>query len=300
MKLPHLLFILLIDLIWASNIVTIKLAIDETGPLTAVLMRYLFVFVLTLPWLRIVKGRMNEIFVAGVVAGAMFMGIGGVGFAVTDNVAALAIVSQLGVPFSLVLAVIFLKETIRWIRIAGTALAFLGIVIMGFDPALLNEWLGITLTIVASFIWAVGSLLFRRMQGINPLTIHAWLAFVSLPVLFCVALVFEPEQLAGIGQVRPDFWGWIAFSAIAASIVGHAGMSWLLQKYPVSVVVPLTLPTPLISAAIATFVFGTPVSGAFIFGALVTFASVAVITWRSASKQDDASLVREWAREMKR
>jgi len=40
MKPKHLALILLIDLIWAFNIVAVKLAIDDAGPLTAVMLRY--------------------------------------------------------------------------------------------------------------------------------------------------------------------------------------------------------------------------------------------------------------------
>ena len=36
----HLALILFIDLIWAFNIVAVKLAIDDAGPLTAVMLRY--------------------------------------------------------------------------------------------------------------------------------------------------------------------------------------------------------------------------------------------------------------------
>lgn len=300
MKPAHLAFILFIDLVWALNIVAIKAAIDALGPLTAVFLRYVIVFAVTLPWLRVVKGRMTAIVIAGIVSGALFMGIGGIGFAVTDNVAALAIVGQLGVPFSLILAVIFLGETIRWIRIAGTAAAFIGVAVMGFDPAIWDERLGVGLTLLASFIWAAGSLLFRRLQGVSALTIHAWLALVSLPVLCAAALIHEPGGFAAAKVADAAVFGWIAYSAIGASIVGHAGMSWLLQRYPVTTVAPLTLPTPLLSAIVAVMVFDTPVSPEFVLGALITFVGVAVVTWRSATQRADEGLVKEWAREVKR
>jgi len=300
MKPAHLAFILFIDVVWAFNIVAVKEAIVAVGPLTAVFFRYLIVFVATLPWLRVVKGRMAAVLSAGIVSGALFMGIGGIGFAVTENVAALAIVGQLGVPFSLILAVIFLGETIRLPRIAGTAAAFIGVAIMGFDPAIWDERLGVGLTILASLIWAFGSLQFRRLQGVSALTIHAWLALVSLPVLAAASLIFEPGGFAAARSADPVVFGWIAYSAIGASIVGHAGMSWLLQRYPVTIMAPLTLPTPLLSAIIAVMVFKTPISPEFVLGALITFAGVAVVTWRSAGKAADEDLVKEWTREVKR
>jgi O-acetylserine/cysteine efflux transporter len=300
MKPAHLAFILLIDLIWAVNVVAVKELIDTFGPVTGVFLRYVVVLLVTLPWLRVVRGRMGAVVVSGLVSGALFMGLGGISFAVTDNVAALAIVGQLGVPFSLILAVIFLGETIRWVRIAGTAAAFVGIVVMGFDPAIWDERLGVALTIAASFVWAVGSLLFRRLQGVNPLTIHAWLAAVSVPVLLIAAWVFEPDGFAAVTEADVKAFAWLVYAAVGSSVVGHAGMSWLLQRYPVTTMAPLTLPTPLLSAIIATLVYDTPVSVEFVMGALITFAGVATVTWRSATRQADEGLVKEWTGEARR
>lgn len=300
MKPAHLAFILFIDLLWAMNVVAVKEIIDALGPMTGVFLRYVIVLLVTLPWLRLVKGRMRDIVIAGVVSGAIFMGLGGLSFSLTENVAALSIAGQLGVPFSLILAVIFLGETIRWIRIAGTAASFIGIVIMGFDPAIWDERLGVGLTILSTFMWAVGSLLFRRLQGVNPMTIHAWLALVSVPLLLAAALWFEPGGMARVTAANAHVWGWLLYAAIGSSIVGHVGMSWLLQRYPVTVMAPLTLPTPLIAAIIAIMVYDTPISFEFVMGALVTFMGVAVVTWRSATQKTDEGLVKEWAREVKR
>ncbi|MBB4632899.1 DMT family transporter [Sphingosinicella soli] len=300
MKPAHLAFILFIDMLWAMNMVAVKEIIDATGPLTGSFLRYVIVLLFMLPWLRLVKGRMLDIVIAGIVSGAIFMALGGLSFALTENVAALAIAGQLGVPFSLLLAVIFLGEKIRWIRIVGTGASFVGIAIMGFDPAIWDERLGVSLTIIASFTWAVGSLLFRRLKGVNPLTIHAWLAFVSAPVLLAGALWFEPSGFARVADADTALWGWLLYAAVGSSIIGHAGMSWLLQRYPVTTIMPLTLPTPLVAAIIAVVVYDTPISMEFVIGALVTFVGVAVVTWRSVTQKTDEELVKEWAREVKR
>ncbi len=283
----HLAFILFIDLCWALNIIAVKLAVEAIDPLAAVTLRYGIALLVCIPFIRWVPGQMRRIFITGLVAGAAFMAFVNLSMAVTDNVAALAIAGQLGAPFSLILAVIFLHERIKWLRIAGVSLAFVGVAIMGFDPAILSEWFGVTLTVVASMLWAVGSLLFRQLKGVNVMNIHGWLALVSVPALGTASLIFEPGALASVGNLPLDIWGWIAFSAIFSSLVGHAGMSWLLQHYEVSTIVPLTLPTPLISAGIAVAVFGTPVSASLVIGALVSFVGVAIITWRSAAKQPE-------------
>lgn len=286
MKPTHLALILLIDLVWAGNIVAVKLTVEAAQPITAVALRYTIVLLACLPWLRWLPGRMVSVLVTGFVAGALFMGLGGLSFAVADNVSALAIAGQLGVPFSLLLAVAVFRERIRWPRIAAVALSFAGVAVMGFDPAIAHESLGLWLTVAASLAWASGNLLFRNLKGINVLTIHAWLGLISVPLLVAASLVFEPGALARAPQLPAGIWGWLSYSALGASVLGHGGMSWLFQRYPVSTVSPLTLPTPLMSVMVAVAVFHTPITLQMVIGGGLALAGVAVITLRTAQARD--------------
>jgi O-acetylserine/cysteine efflux transporter len=282
----HLAMILAIDVVWAFNIVAVKQAVMTAGPLVTVLLRYAVATLVCLPFLRWLPGRMGLILVTGVVAGALFMTLGALSFALADNLSALAIVGQLGVPFSLILAVIFMGERIRWPRITAVAVTFLGVVVMGFDPAIADERIGILLTVAAALCWATGNLLFRKLAGVPVLTIHGWLGVVSVPVMLVAAWVVEPERLAAIPQLPATTWGWIGYSAILSSLVGHGGMTWLFQRYPVAVVSPLTLPTPLISVAIAVAVYNTPITGQMLVGGALTLLGVAIITLRTAQRRD--------------
>lgn len=286
MKPAHLALILLIDCIWALNIVAVKLAVDVAGPLTAVTLRYAIVLAACLPWLRWLPGRMGTVLITGIVAGALFMGLGALSFGLAKNVSALAIAGQLGVPFSLLLAVVLFRERIRWPRITAVLLSFAGVAVMGFDPAIIRESIALWLTIAASLAWAAGNLLFRKLAGVPVLTIHAWLALVSVPLLAAAAFAFEAEALTRIPRLSLATWGWLTYSALGSSLLGHGGMTWLFQRYPVSVVSPLTLPTPLLSVGVAILVFGTPITAQMIVGGILTLAGVAVITLRTAQARD--------------
>jgi O-acetylserine/cysteine efflux transporter len=287
MKPLHLAFILFIDLVWAGNIIAVKVAVDTAGPLTAVLLRYGIVALVCLPWLKWQPGRMLMLIGTGLVAGALFMGLGALGFAVADNISALAIAGQLGVPFSLILAVLVDKERIRWPRTLAIILSFAGVVVMGFDKAILHESLGLLLTVAACFCWAAGNLLFRRMQGVPVLTIHAWLSTISLPPLLLAALWLEPQGLAAIPALPWQVWVAAAYSALLSSLLGHGGMTWLFQRYPVGVVSPLTLPTPLLSVSMAVLVFHTPITVQMLVGGVLTLIGVAIITLRTARPLDE-------------
>ena len=286
MKRHHLLAILMIDLIWAVNIVAIKFAVEAIPPLMAVTLRYSIVLLCCTPWARWLPGRMPAIAGTGVIAGALFMGLGSLSFSLADNVSALAIAGQVGVPFSLILAVIFYRERIHAIRILGIVLAFAGVATLAFDPRIFDERVGLLLTVAASLCWAVGNLLFRRLQGVFVLTIHFWLAAVSIPVLATASLIFEPGALLDVANVPLHTWGWLAFSAIGASLIGHGGMTWLFQRYPVSTVAPLTLPTPLLGVIVAVLVFGNKITPIMILGGLLTLAGIAIITLRTSQARD--------------
>lgn len=286
MKPLHLAAILAIDVVWGFNVVAVKEGVMSAGPMTAVLLRYVVATIVCLPFIRWLPGRMPLILAAGFIAGALFMSLGALSFALADNLSALSIVGQLGVPFSLILAVFFMGETIRWPRATAIALCFLGVVVMGFDPAIAHERVGILLTAAASLCWAIGNLLFRRLQGVPVLVIHGWLGLVSIPVMLALAWNFEPQRLANIPNLPLATWGWIAYSGIMSSLVGHGGMTWLFQRYPVAVVSPLTLPTPLIAVLIAIAVYDTPITGQMLAGGLLTLVGVAIITIRTAQRRD--------------
>ena len=72
------------------------------------------------------------------------------GVYLAEDAATVAIASQMGVPFSTLLSVWLLGETIRWRRTLGIVLAFAGIVIISFDPRVFAYWEGLALVVASS------------------------------------------------------------------------------------------------------------------------------------------------------
>jgi O-acetylserine/cysteine efflux transporter len=283
-KSHHIAFILLIDLLWAFNIIAIKEAVLAMPPLLTVALRYAVVLLVCATSLKVVEGRMQIVLATGLLTGALQFGLGATSYHVATNLSALAIAGQLGVPLSLILAILIDGERIAWRRTVGILLALAGVTILVFDPRIVDERLGIFLTFGAALCWAAGNLLFRRLSGIPVLTLYGWQAVVSLPVLLLTSHFVEPGGIAGLPQVPLAAFGWIVYSAIAASLIGHAGMSWLLQRYPVTLITPFTLPTPLLAVGFATFYYGTPVTPVMMVGGILTLAGVAIITLRTAQR----------------
>lgn len=272
----------LMNVMWGLNIIAAKMAVDSIEPMTAALLRQAIVLVVCASWLRIVPGRMKELLTLGVLTGGLFFLVINLSLAVATNLSALAIAGQLGVPFSMLLAVIVLKEKIYVYRIAGVALSLLGVAILVFDPRVASELPGILLTALSSFIWACSSLVQRNLRGVPVLTMYAWIGFIGTLVLLPTALLLEPAGVAAIPHIPLRSFGWVAFSAIGSTIIGHGSMAWLLQRHPISAVTPLTLAAPVLSVITASLFFKTPLTPLMILGGVMALTGVAIVTLRSA------------------
>jgi O-acetylserine/cysteine efflux transporter len=270
------------NVMWGLNIIAVKMAVTEVQPFTAAFLRQCIVLAACIGWLRVVPGRMRALLSLGLLTGALFFLVINLSLVVATNVSALAIAGQLGVPFSMLLAVLVLKERIRAYRIVGVALSLLGVAILVFDPAVKHELAGIALTALSSLIWACSSLIQRSLKGVPVLTIYGWIGLVGAAVLGPAAWVFEPQGLAALPHIPPKSFGWVAFSAIGSTLIGHGSMSWLLQRHPVASVTPLTLAAPVLSVAFASWFFATPLTPLMILGGVIALAGVAIVTIRSA------------------
>lgn len=270
------------NVMWGLNLIAVKMGVDLIEPLTAGWLRQVMVMLICLPALRVIDGKMRELLALGALSGALFYIIVNISMAVSTNVSALAIAGQLGAPFSLILAVVFLGERVHKYRIAGMALAFAGVVMIVFDPHAVDERLGLALTAAASFVWAICSLIQRRLIGVPVLTIYAWIGLIGTVVLGPLAFLVEPEAFKSLPNLPLSTFGWVLFSALGSTVIGQGAMSILLQRHPVSTVVPLTLPTPVISVIAASYWFGTKMTPVMIAGGVVVLFGVAIVTLRTA------------------
>lgn len=284
LRLPDLIVAVAINILWGLNIVAVKMAVLATAPFTAAFLRQFVVLLVCLPFLRIVPGRMRALLAVGVVVGAGFLIAVNLSLLVSDNLPALAIAGQLGVPFALILAVIFLRERIALPRLLGIAFTFAGVVLLAFDPGAGREIPGLLLTALGALLWAIGSLIQRQLAGVPVLTIYAWIGLVGAAILFPIAYLTEPETLAKLPLLPLRDFGWILFSAIGSTVLGQGGMAWLLQRHPIVAVSPLTLASPVIAIMASSFFFGTVLTPMMIAGGMIAMTGVAIITVRSSRK----------------
>lgn len=270
-----------INFAWAFNVVAVKLAVTGVAPITAAFLRYCLVLLLCLPMLRWVPGQMPRLLGAALAQGALWIALLNIAYAEASDVAGLSFVSQLGAVFSLGLAVLFLGERVHWARLIAIAVSLAGVAVIGFDSAVLGEGSALWFAVLAAFLYSCGAILLRGLTSISPFTIFAWIGLTSAPLLGAASMLLEPGAIGLVTATdAADLWP-IAYSALVSSLIGHAGFAYLVQRYPVSTVTPLLLPSPLIGAAMAVAFLGDPLTIRLVIGGLLILVGVGVISLRT-------------------
>lgn len=278
----HLLLVLLICMIWGLNGPILKLTAAHVPPTTATVTRFLIVTALCAPALKWVPGRMPALIGTALLIGCIQFLLSFQAIAHATHVGAINLVTQMHVPFGLIMAVAFLGEHIRWRRTLGIVLSFLGVVVIGFDPMIMHESVALVLGLGAALTYAAGSVLLRQLRGVPPLTIQAWVGLLGLGPLVLASLYLEPGALAALPQTPPHVFGYLLYTGVIVTVVAHTVMYLLLQRYPVSVIMPYTLIAPVLTILFAMLILGERMTPRIATGSVLTMIGIAIITLRSA------------------
>lgn len=276
----HLWQLVMINAIWGFNIVAVKLSADRFPPVFLTFLRFLIVGLVVWPWLRIRRGEMRWLLTAAICSGGLQFALMYSGVALSENMSSVAIGGQLGVPFATLLSVMLLGERIHWRRWLGIAMAFAGVVLIGFSPEVFSSWAGLLLIVIAAFIGAVGLVAIKRVRDLEPLELQAWLAWGSVPLLLPLSLFLEDGQLASLPTAGVTGWGALMYSAVLASLVAHTSYFALIRRYPVSSVAPIIVLTPLFGVFFSVLILGDALDGRMVAGGLLTLSGVTVILAR--------------------
>lgn len=266
-----------ICLLWGINIIAAKFTVEATGPFTAAALRMILILLVCAPWLRPVAGRNGKLALFGLLNGALFLLLMNAALAISTNVGALAIAGQMSIPFSIILGVLLLRERLTQKRLVGTLLAFLGVVVIVFDPQLLTEIPGLIVMLAATLVWAFGTILQRTLAGISVLNIFGWNGLMGTVVLLPASIVMEPRAIEASPHMTLAVAGWFIFTAVGSGVVGQCGMARLLHRHPINMILPLLLLVPVISVITAWLVFDSPVTPLMLLGGALALIGVAVV-----------------------
>jgi len=286
----HFVQLMVINAIWGFNLVAIKVGVDRFPPVFTGFLRFLIVGLVVLPWLRIRRGEMRWLLIAAIFGGGLQFAIMYTGVALSGSMSSVAIAGQLGIPFATILSVVVLGERIHWRRSLGIALSFAGVVVLGFNPEVIDSWQGLAFIVLGAFIGAIGLVAIKRVRELNALELQAWLSWGSLPVLLMMSFWLEQGQVESLRDIDLAGAGAVLYSALFASLLAHTAYFALVHRYPVSSVAPLTVLGPVFSVAFAILFLGDVLDWRMVIGGVVTLTGVAVIVIREGKAAGTGSL----------
>ncbi|KAF0182168.1 MAG: hypothetical protein FD160_1388 [Caulobacteraceae bacterium] len=284
----------LICLCWGLNLVLTRWVVQDVPPFFYAFMRFGLIALVLTPWLLPAPRQLGTVALVGLCIGAfnflfLFLALK------LGTASSVALAGQVGLPFTTILSMMFLGERIGWRRGVGMALAFAGVVIIAFRPDSLGFSAGVILAIAAAFVGSVGGVVMKRMEPIPILTLQAWVAMVSWPVMLVASGASETGQIAAVSAMGAPFWYAVAFSVFGVSIFGHGMFYELVKRYEVTQVAPLTLMTPVWAVAIGAFALREPLTPQLLTGGALALTGVFMIAVRRNIRLPDAGAIwRRW------
>jgi O-acetylserine/cysteine efflux transporter len=265
-----------VNLVWGLNFAVTKLGLEEPPPMLLIGLRYALTAAILAPWLRWPKGRFVEVAGIAVTLGflhfsLMFTGLSGI----DASVAAIAV--QIQVPFSALLAFLVFRDAIGWRKAGGGALAIGGVVLIAGAPNAAPDPFYLSLVVVAALMWGISSIQVKHLGAIDVLVLNAWIALLATPMLLAGSALLEGERWGQLAEA--GFWGWgsILYQAVAVTVFGYGLWYRLLQRYPVTTVMPLSLLAPTVGVASGILLLGEPATLEKLVGGALTLTGVAIV-----------------------
>lgn len=273
-------FLIVINLIWGLNLIASKIGVGYFPPIFFTAMRFLAVIAFLIPIIKLHRGQMNNLIAATALTGPVAFAFLFVGLEKAEDASTVAIATQLGVPFSTLLSVWLLGETIRWKRRLGIALAFGGIVIIGFDPRVIDYWEGLALVVVSCVFSSLGLIFVKRLREVRPLELQIWTAIIGAPVLLLVSFTIETGQIEAVREASWHGWAALSFTVLLSSLVAHTGWYYLISRYPVTSLSPVTLLSPLFGMFFGVTLLNDHLTPRMLIGAVITLIGVLIVVMR--------------------
>jgi O-acetylserine/cysteine efflux transporter len=276
---------------WALNVVVSKIAVTTLGvpPLFYTVLRSMTVLVVLFPLL--LRGRPERLGLVMLIGFAITGGSFGLQFVglQTATPSAVGIVNLSGAPLTVLFAIIFLGEEVRWRRGLGMALALGGVGLAIGAPSDAGDPVGLGFAFAGVLIGAFASVFVKRLE-VGAVTLQAWAGLASLGVMLPATLLLESGQIEVVTAAPMAVAACVLFAGVVVSVGAHSAYFRLFQAHDANLIVPLTLLTPLLTIAFGTWLTGDTIGWPLIIGGIMALIGVAIIVIRPARTIEKSQL----------
>jgi O-acetylserine/cysteine efflux transporter len=277
--------VLLVCVVWAGNFLTSAFALREVPPFLFSALRMTLLAALLIAFLkRPPRAQWPRLIAVALLNGALHFGTSLWALRMAGDLSSPAIVMQSYIPMAVLLAWWVLGERFAWRTGSAIALSFAGVLVLGFDPLVLDHPASLLMMLFSAFLIALGTVLMRGLSGIDAISMQGWTAVIGILPLLAISALIEPGGVAALRGAGPAAWGAVVYSAVFASLIGHSVFFGLVQRHPVAQVAPYLLLTPVFAVALGILIWGDRPGPQLWIGGAMVLGGVLAIALRARAK----------------
>ena len=278
MPLKHLLILLFIAIVHGSAFPFTKLVLnDSVPPILMASLRMGIVLILLIPFWRFKipeKKYIPSLIAFSISMGVMVYVFMTLALYYSTIISPVIVGSQLAIPFGILASAILLGENIstkKWILIFS---AFIGIIIIFFDPKLTNNFLGLFFASLMALSFALAQVYSRKLRNLDISLTNAFTGLFGFTILLIVSYFIEGETVLSIRSINLNSWLLISYQAIVVSLGAHLLMFYLYKFYTVGQIFPSYSLFPIFGIILTFLIFGEVPTILFLVGGLIVISSV--------------------------
>ena len=289
-----LVLVTVVCLAWAGNFLTSKLALLEFPPLLFTALRLCLLAVMLAPFIKApARGQWPRLAAVAICNGVLHFGLSFWSLSLSATLASPAIVMQSYVPMAALLAWWWLGERVHWKTGTAIGLSFVGVMVLGFDPTVLDSPAALLLMLVSAFFLAIGTVLMRGLRGMDLFSQQGWTAVIGVAPLLLASWLIEPHPVEEIAAASWVAWLGVVYAALVASLLGHGIYYLLMQRHPVAQVTPYLLAAPLLATILGIVFLHDQVGPRLWIGGAMVLGGVLAIALRNLAMARPAPVAEE-------
>jgi len=254
----HAALAVLVAAIWGVNFVAIEIGLQNFPPL-------LF------SGLRFLAAAVPAVFLVGpprvawkwVVAVGLILGVAKFGFVFTGMYAGMpaglsSLVLQSQAIFTVVFAVVLLRERPRRAQLIGIGVASVGILVIALDYGVGSPLGAFALVIAGAACWGLSNVVTRHAKPPDALSFIVWVSAVAVLPLLGLSLLVEgvDADLAALAAFDWSGAATLGYVAWISTLLGFGVWGFLLREYDAGTVAPFSLLVPVAGMLSAWLVLG--------------------------------------------
>ncbi|MFI5709557.1 EamA family transporter [Kribbella sp. NPDC051620] len=257
----HVLLALAAVVVWGVNFVVIEVGLEGFPPLFFSALRFFFAAVPAIFLLGRPRVAWRYVVAVGLALGVAKFGL--LFIAMDHGVPAglASLVLQCQVVFTLLFAIVVLRERPRPAQLAGIAIACFGLGLILVDHQLAAPVGALGLVILAGASWGVANVATRLGKPKDTLRFMVWVSAVAVLPLLVLSLLTEgpSNDLEALRTIDLSGVGALAYLSFASTLFGFGIWGFLLRQYDATTVAPFSLLVPVVGMAAAWLLRGEQV-----------------------------------------